>query len=322
VREALAGIALLQFPWSARAMDEAGAALDALQPSAALTYAEAGGWGRALALESRRRGIPMAGLQHGFIYRHWLNYQHEPDELEARGADAGFPAPDRTLVFDGWAARHLERAGHLPRAGVVVTGSAQLDALSARIAAIDAEARARTRASLGVAPDGRLVVLAAKFTELGDAFRALVAAVNDRPGIRLVVKTHPAETPAPYRREAEGLDNVTIAGADSDLATLIAAADGVVTRNSTVAIDAMALGMPALVIGLPSNLSPFVDAGVMLGARTGADVGRGLDALLYDLDARRALIDAAQRFRDEHRMHTDGRAAERAADAILGVRSS
>ena len=59
VREALDGIALLQFPWSARAMDEAGAALDAVQPDVAVTYAEAGGWGRALALEARRRAIPV-----------------------------------------------------------------------------------------------------------------------------------------------------------------------------------------------------------------------------------------------------------------------
>ena len=81
MREQLAGIALLQWPWSARAMDEAGAALDAFGPAVAVTYAEAGGWGRALSLECRRRGIPSAGLQHGFIYRHWLNYLHEPDEM-------------------------------------------------------------------------------------------------------------------------------------------------------------------------------------------------------------------------------------------------
>ena len=81
VRDELAGIALLQWPWSARAMDEAAAALDACRPRVVVTYAEAGGWGRAIVLESRRRGIPSVGLQHGFIYRHWLNYLHEPDEM-------------------------------------------------------------------------------------------------------------------------------------------------------------------------------------------------------------------------------------------------
>ena len=89
----LDGIADLQFPWSARAMDEAGAALDRLAPGAVVTYAEAGGWGRALTLEARRRAIPVIALQHGFIYRHWLNYRHEADEMiasPANSADRGF----------------------------------------------------------------------------------------------------------------------------------------------------------------------------------------------------------------------------------------
>ena len=88
----LRGIAMLQFPWSARAMDEAGAAIDRARPRLVLTYAEAGGWGRAIMLEARRRGIPTAGVQHGFIYRHWLNYLHGRDEMQLRRA------PDRTIA--------------------------------------------------------------------------------------------------------------------------------------------------------------------------------------------------------------------------------
>ena len=45
--------------------------------------------------------------------------------------------------------------------------------------------------------------------------------------------------------------------------------------NSTVAIDGLLLGLPALVIGLPNNLQPFVDAGAMIG---GAE-RRRLDAV-------------------------------------------
>src|SRR3954471_2100652 len=117
VREELAGIAFLQWPWSARTMDEAGAALDALRPEVVVTYAEAGGWGRAVMLEARRRGIPTVGLQHGFIYGSWLNYLHETDEIEADGhnpGDRGFPIPTRTLVFDEYARTHLERCGRFP----------------------------------------------------------------------------------------------------------------------------------------------------------------------------------------------------------------
>jgi len=45
VRQQLGGIALLQFPWSARSMDERRRALGAIEPEVAVTYAEAGGLG-------------------------------------------------------------------------------------------------------------------------------------------------------------------------------------------------------------------------------------------------------------------------------------
>ena len=139
-------------PWSARAMDEAGAALDALRPEVALTYAEAGGWGRALMLEARRRGIATAALQHGFIYRHWLNYLHEPDEMApspANPADRGFPRPDCTLIFDELTREHLEQRGHFPAEGLRVTGSARLDAIVAAARGFDPARAVRASRATG-----------------------------------------------------------------------------------------------------------------------------------------------------------------------------
>src|SRR6186713_157845 len=121
---------------SARAMDEAGAALDALSPQSVLTYAEAGGWGRALMLEARRRSIPSVGLQHGFIYRHWRNYLHEPDEIAPAGTERGCPIPDVTMLFDRYAEQHLREAGHFPPAALSVTGNARLDQLVAQCGAL------------------------------------------------------------------------------------------------------------------------------------------------------------------------------------------
>ncbi len=142
VREELAGVALLQWPWSARAMDEAAAALDACRPRVVFTYAEAGGWGRAIVLESRRRGIPSVGLQHGFIYRHWLNYLHEPDEMTTdldQREDRGFPSPTLTLLFDQYAARHLADNGRFRTDSLAVTGSPRLDALASEVAGLKPE---------------------------------------------------------------------------------------------------------------------------------------------------------------------------------------
>ncbi|MEO8071157.1 MAG: hypothetical protein ABI652_07125, partial [Acidobacteriota bacterium] len=193
LRPELEGAATVQWPWSARAMDEAGAAIDAIEPKVLLTYAEAGGWGRALVLEARRRGVPSVALQHGFIYRHWLNYLHEPDEMTPLGSDRGFPAPDRTLVFDRWAADHLRERSHFQESAVAVTGSAGLDDLAARLSHPAAEPDG-LRASLGAGAGDKIAVLVAKFSEIEASLPALFAAFAASPGAHLIVKPHPAET--------------------------------------------------------------------------------------------------------------------------------
>ena len=74
------------------------------------------------------------------------------------------------------------------------------------------------------------------------------------------------------------------------LAPLLAAARAVVTVNSTVAVDALALGVPSLVIGLPNNLSPFVTDGAMLGADGSRAIADALDRLVHDDGLRRDLV--------------------------------
>jgi hypothetical protein len=322
LRSELEGGAAGMSRWSARAIDEAGAAIDAIGPGVVVTYAEAGGWGRALILEARRRGVQSAGIQHGFIYRHWLNYLHEPDEMASDGDDRGFPAPDRTLVFDRYAASHLEREGHFDPGSVSVTGSAGLDELSARLTQQRLADREAARAAFGLPPSARVAVLAAKFSEIRSELPALMDAISRRPDQRLVIKTHPAETAAPYAALAAGRPEVIIAPADTDLARVLAIADGLVTMNSTVAIDGMVLGVPALVIGLPNNLSPFVEAGAMLGAAMGADLAPPLERLLYDESARDRLLQNAAAFARTYEMRADGRSAERAAAEILALASA
>lgn len=322
IREQLAGIAFLQWPWSARAMDEAAAALDALRPSSVLTYAEAGGWGRALILEARRRGIPSAGLQHGFIYRQWLNYLHEPDEMEPGGrGDAGFPAPTATLLFDDYAARHLDDHGRLPPRSLKVTGSPRLDALVASLARLEAQEIARVKRRAGARPDEVLVLVTTKEREARHVLPALVAAAETLPGVRLVIKPHPAETPAAYERVVAGRPVVSVVASDTPLAPLLAASRTVVTVNSTVALDAAVAGIPSLVIGLPNNLSPFVEAGALAGAATQADIAGQLRRVLYDEGFRQQLSAARSEFLGSYAMSSDGMAAGRSADAVLALTS-
>lgn len=319
VAEELSGVATLQFPWSVRAMDEAGAALDACRPRLALTYAEAGGWGRAIMLEARRRGIPSAGLQHGFIYRHWLNYRHEPDEMRpspGNPADRGFPRPDLTLVYDGYAADHLRRAGSFPDGVIAVTGSPALDRLAAALGALGPEGRARVRAELGVAAGDAVALLVAKRAQLGRWLEAIAEAVRRQRGVWLIIKPHPAETAAAYDAAAPGAERVLLAPPQLGLPGLLAAADLVVTVNSTVAIDGSVLGVPALAVALPNNLSPFVERGMMAGVADVPALPARLAGALADPAVRAGLQAESRRFAEACGIRPDGASASRAAAAL------
>ena len=312
VREELAGIASLQWPWSVRAMDEAAAALDTLQPRSALTYAEAGGWGRALLLECRRRGIPSAGLQHGFIYRHWLNYLHEPDEMRAdpeHPDDAGFPRPDVTVLFDEYAGQHLMTRGHFPAESLTVSGSPRLDALVRSARAVDSSEPESTKGN-------PMLLVVAKYREAKRPLAEFLDAAAKFPDVQVSIKTHPAETPDVYNEITAGKANVTVLPAAAPLAPLLRAARAIVTVNSTVALDAAVLGVPALVIGLPNNLSPFVEAGAMAGA-TAAQMEGALRQILYDEKFRQQLERARGLLLARFRILSDGGAAERSAEAVL-----
>lgn len=325
VREQLAGVALLQWPWSARAMDEAAAALDALRPAVALTYAEAGGWGRALLIEARRRGIPSVGLQHGFIYHSWLNYLHEADEMlpdAANAGDAGFPHPGATLLFDDYTRAHLELRGHFPSTALLVTGSPRLDVLVRTAAQLTGEDIARARHAAGADGERLLLLFVAKYRQARHVLGALVDAVSNLPDVQLAIKTHPAETAAAYDPVAAGRSNVRVLPASASLAPLLRASRAIVTVNSTVALDAAVLGIPALVIGLPNNLSPFVDAGIMAGAASRSEIASSLRRILYDEEFRRQLERGRSVYLRRYGITATGEAAGRAADAVAQLMTS
>jgi hypothetical protein len=89
-----------------------------------------------------------------------------------------------------------------------------------------------------------------------------------------------------------------------------------------VAIDSLALGTPAMSIGLPNNLSPFVQAGAMAGTSNDREIAPVLRRVLYDEGFRQQLGDRAAATAARYRIAPDGGAADRSASAILGLSGS
>jgi hypothetical protein len=98
--------------------------------------------------------------------------------------------------------------------------------------------------------------------------------------------------------------------------------DLVVTVNSTVALEAMALGVPALALNLPNYLTPFVDAGVMYGAASPGQIALLLRHALSGDPSRQDFRARQLAFMARYDMLPSGMAADRAVRAILTLAES
>lgn len=306
----LAGTLLLQLPWAVRSYEEARRAIEHLQPAVICLYAESSGWGRAVVAASRAAGVGSVGIQHGILYPGYYSYRHEADEADS-------PIPDRTAVFGDAARRFLIEAGHYPEDSLEVTGSPKFDALLAATRGWDREA---LRGELGVAPDEKLLVVASRYRpirdtyqSIGTAFAGLVAAVEARPGVRLLVKPHPAEPADEYRADIQraGARRAALAPPGRELLGLLFAADALVTVESLSATEALVLGRPVLILNAPTNLRAMVEQGVALAVDEGDDPAAALEALLFDTAARERLDAARDRYLEDLARGVDGGATRR-----------
>ncbi|HEY7512277.1 MAG TPA: hypothetical protein VIG50_18585 [Vicinamibacteria bacterium] len=310
-RADLAGTMLRQLPWAIRCYEEMRAVLAAVRPAVVCLYAESSGWGRAAIAACRAQGVPTVALQHGIVYPKYYSYRHDPDESDC-------PRPFRTAIFGEAAGRLLRRLGQYPPEALVPTGSPKFDDLVRGARERDREA---LRRALGVPAGERLLAVVSRFQAIrrthqaiGPAFAAFVRAVESLPGVRAVVKPHPAEPSGAYDAVlAQGRATRVQVRPSVDLVDLLHAADALVTVESLSAVEALVLGRPVVVLNMPTHLRELVDQGVAVGVAAGEDPAPALQAVLFDPAVAAGLAAARRRYLSDFAMGADGGATARIA---------
>lgn len=238
--------------------------LEKEKPDAVLFLHENNAWGRAIAYSCMEKGIPSVCFQEGMLR------QRDQDTQNKQGI-----AADYSSILFVWS----ESARHeYIRAGVVdtkicVSGMAHLDNYLGR----DEKHKPRYKSVLGYSPNLPLVTFALPQMSRydGDPLAAIgmLADYSSNNAVNMVVRPHPFESPITIANLQKQLDKhpsmkVITTGETPDL---ILASDLVLSQHSTVAVEALALGVSLAEIDLSGIgiLESKVEAGVVFGIGKG-----------------------------------------------------
>jgi len=196
---------------------------------------------------------------------------------------------------------------------IVVTGAAHFDQLFNR----DMEHDDRELLRCGIDPKDRIVLFATQpstIREIEDMLSGIISAVRKTEDIQLVVKTHPSEDIRPYQTAIEKYNDFKIhVVRDIELYALISRCELLITKHSTVALEAMMVDKPVVTINLTGQPDPVTYAreGAAIGVYQKDDIKPAILKALNDEETRRQLKAARDIFVRNWAGEPDGKASQR-----------
>jgi len=151
-------------------------------------------------------------------------------------------------------------------------------------------------------------------------FRAIFGAMKNLDNVNLVIKQHPAESEKftdEIMRQIKDYDiNAIVTPKNSDTYEQLFVCDLMITRHSTTAMEAVALGKPVIILNLSGKPDPveYVEEGVALGVYKEADLCVTIKRLLRD-DSE--LSPKREQYIEKYLYKIDGKATQRVIDIIL-----
>ena len=264
---------------------------------------------RLYCLLARQLGIPSLQIQFGACGEDSIEWQ--------------FFVADHLAVW-GEKAHKMMLSHDVPAKRITVTGSPRHDSL-VKVSVADV---ARTRARLKV-PEGNAMVLFAsvynlkahgpldlKVMELLSTMpRAIFQAIDQIPGLYLVVKPHPEEDVEETRRLAGARSSITFVDRHDDIRELIKACDVFISLGSTSTVDALIANKLIICPTFPGWIGSeqFVKSEATLVPRSAEEVARCLQ-MVADGSRARVLAElkpARQRFLRQWVYQADGQASAR-----------
>ena len=296
--------------------------IDVEKPDIIVEACEYGAYGRSAVVEAKLRGIPTIGIQHGIITPTHFDYRYLAHEINYNSIldPNRCPIPDKTAVYGTYHKDILTRICGYPEDSVVVTGQPRYDILY-HADKIYSKEKFLNRYKIN--PDHKIVLWATQWGVNDDEniknFKAIFETVEGMKNTTLIIKQHPREGERETKIIEKHLNNYKISAVvtpkDSDTYEQLFICDLMITKNSTIAVEAIALNKPVIVLNLSEepDAVDYVEEGIALGVYKEEDLKPAIEKLLKD-DSE--LAKNRGRYIGKYLYKIDGKSTERVVKLI------
>jgi len=308
------------FPSVASYIDIAERMIEKEKPRLVMIQNENGLFERCLVVACRRLGVPTLAVQHGDIDPYRSGYMCMRDQMSADVSERSrsFPIPNMTAVFGPYYRDLLTRLCGYPENAVVVTGQPRCDRL---FSAKKIYSRESFLERHGIVSSNKVILWTTQCHVLGVEensrnLKAVISAIREMKDTTLIIKEHPGER-GRYRTMIErylheqNVDAILLSG-NADTYELLFTCNLLVTKYSTTAMEAVAMGRPVIILDLNSKVASaaidYVEEGVALGVHEENALRPAIERLV---SGDTELSSSRKRFVKKYLYRIDGKASER-----------
>jgi hypothetical protein len=286
-------------------------------PSLIILLNEFWWWERSLMMAAKSEGVKTVALQHGVISSGERNYTYEKEEISER---LKCPIPDKTVVYGSYYKNLLVNKSSFPENSVLDLGQPRYDVL---YHVNEIYSKEKFLKKLEIPKENKIILWTTQCQAFSDEeniknIQCVLRAVENMDETTLLIKQHPLET-YKHKKLIINISNnyktdFRLVSRDSDTYEQIYSSDLMLVKNSTTALEAVALDKPVIVLNLSGTVDDvdYVEKNVALGVYNEKDLEDAFRILLEN--------DTLKKYRkiyvEEHLHAVDGRSSVRIAELI------
>lgn len=287
--------------------------IDRENPAVICMLNEYGTFQKPLVIAGKQKGVPVLAVQHGIITpTHWgyIRGQHEKKRAVL---------PDMTCVYGQYHYDLLTVHSIYEPDAVAVTGQPRYDILYYADSIYSKEAFIST---YGMNPQHAIILWVTQCHALSTEenvknFKAVFGALQSMEEVTLIIKQHPGELPVHTQMIHSWVSKYDIPAVvmpkTSDTFEQLYVCDVMITKNSTTAMEAVALDTPVVVLNLSGepDVVAYVAEGVAAGVYKKEDLQPALEKVLT-----KGTVFDGKSYIEKYLYRIDGKASERVVNHI------